>query len=140
MPAKCLETDECTLQRMMNVRTFSTPIEESVRSILHRMGYRFSLKRKGLPGKPDILLPKYHTAVFVHGCFWHGHTECRKGTTRPKRNSEFWSNKLEYNIQKDERVENELQALGWKVMVIWECELVNRPKLESRISEELEKR
>ena len=139
MPRLDFDTDPQTRQRMRNVQTKDTPPERVVRSILHRAGYRFTLRRNDLPGKPDIVLPKYHTAIFAHGCFWHGHKSCDKGTRRPKRNADFWESKIKYNMAKDLRVTKQLEHLGWQVIVVWECEIKNRVELENRLKEELKK-
>ena len=105
---------------MSGIRGTNTQPEIQVRSALHKAGYRFRLHRKDLPGKPDIVLPKYKTAIFVHGCFWHGH-DC-KNFKWPKTRPEFWRDKILGNKARDERHSQELQKLGWRVIVIWECE------------------
>ena len=106
---------------MSSVKTKNTKPEILVRSILHKSGLRFRLHRKDLPGSPDIVLPKYKTAIFVHGCFWHGH-DCPKGR-RPASNQEFWNEKLDNNIERDKANYISLQSLGWSVKVIWECSI-----------------
>lgn len=111
---------------MARVRSRNTKPELAVRSMLHRMGYRFRLHRKDLPGKPDVVLPRYRTVVFVHGCFWHQHTGCKKATL-PKRNSEFWEAKLKRNIERDEETRRRLESSGWHVLVLWECEVKRDP-------------
>lgn len=93
-----------------------------LRSALFELGYRFRVNKKDLPGKPDIVLPKYNTVIFVHGCFWHFHQECREGRI-PGSNSKFWKTKLLKNIQRDEQKQKQLIDRGWNVMVIWECDL-----------------
>lgn len=128
-----LETDASTSYRMRLVKTSNTAIEVRVRSLFHKLGYRFAIKNYDLPGKPDIILPKFETVVFVHGCFWHGHDKCSKGTLRPKRNVEFWHNKIIYNKKRDQTNCSKLKKLGWKVFIIWECELSNTAKLIKRI-------
>jgi len=107
---------------MSKIKSKDTKPELKVRSILHKLGYRFGLHRKGLPGRPDIVLPKYKTVVFVNGCFWHRHVGCREAS-QPKTNSEFWENKLLQNIERDERNYSTLKSLNWKIIVFWECEL-----------------
>lgn len=116
---------------MSRIRSKDTKPELLVRSMLHRLGYRFTVngpKNKQLPGKPDIVLPKYKTAIFVHGCFWHAHKGC-KDYRLPKTRTEWWKAKLEGNAARDARRQEELRKLGWKVLVIWECELGNLEKL-----------
>ncbi|WP_276204510.1 very short patch repair endonuclease [Pseudomonas putida] len=112
-------------------RTHTRP-EIKVRQLLHRMGFRFRLHQKLLPGSPDIVLPKYRTAIFVHGCFWHRHPDCKYATT-PKTRKEYWIPKLSANVERDARKSAQLEALGWRVIVIWECETRNLISLESRI-------
>lgn len=108
---------------MSRVKNKDTQPELRVRSLLHRLGYRFRLHRKDLPGKPDIVLPKYKSVVFVHGCFWHGH-DCSRGR-RPTSNVEFWNSKLDKNIERDELNQEFLGQLGWRVLTVWECETRN---------------
>ena len=110
---------------MSRIRGKDTTPERLVRSALHRMGYRFRLHRKDLPGKPDIVLPKHRVVIFVHGCFWHRHPRCRYATT-PKTNRTFWNAKFKANIERDRRVRRELRKLGWKVVVVWECQCKDR--------------
>lgn len=123
---------------MSRVRSGDTKPELAVRSMLHRMGYRFRLHRKDLPGKPDIVLPRHQTAVFVHGCFWHQHPGCKKATL-PKRNPGFWEAKLRRNVERDGEVRHRLEESGWRVVVIWECEVKDDPSLcAKRVHRELE--
>lgn len=107
---------------MSRIKNRDTKPELVVRSLLHQLGYRFRLHRKDLPGKPDIVLPKYKTAVFVHGCFWHRHENCRLAYI-PKSRPDFWNQKFTDNIRRDQACRSELQNMGWNVLVIWECEL-----------------
>ncbi len=107
---------------MSRIRSKNTKPELVVRSLLHQMGFRFRLHVKDLPGKPDIVLPKYKTAVFVHGCFWHRHKDC-KNSTVPKSRTEWWLEKLDGNVMRDKKAQGNLKVLGWKTIVIWECEL-----------------
>lgn len=107
---------------MSHIRGKNTKPELLVRSLLHRAGFRFRLHRKDLPGKPDIVLPKYKTVVFVHGCFWHGHRGCSKATL-PQTNTAFWQEKLAKNASRDARTRTLLQQDGWKVVVVWQCEI-----------------
>lgn len=115
-------TDPVTRSRVMSrIRGYDTTPERTVRSYLHRAGFRFRLHRKDLPGSPDIVLPKWNAVVFVHGCFWHRHAGCRKAYT-PKSNTTFWTKKFESNVERDRRKAMELKQLGWRVFAIWECE------------------
>lgn len=107
---------------MAKVKSRDTKPEKKVRSLLFSLGFRFRLCQKNLPGKPDIVLKKYKTVVFVHGCFWHGYENCKKARV-PKSNVEFWKNKIERNKQRFNEVAGQLRAQGWKVVVIWECEI-----------------
>lgn len=107
---------------MAKVKGGNTKPEIYVRSRLHAAGFRFRLHRKDLPGKPDIVLPRYRTVIFVHGCFWHQHPGCRKATL-PKQNADFWKIKLGNNVVRDEKNIDQLQAIGWRVEVVWECDL-----------------
>ena len=113
-----------------------TKPEITVRSLLHSMGYRFRLHKKDLPGKPDIVLPKYKTVVFVHGCFWHQHKDCRKATI-PKTNTKFWKNKLEKNVMRDSQNIDKLKSKGWNVITVWECELKDIDLLKNKLINEL---
>lgn len=117
--------DSATRSRMMaSIRASNTKPELVVRSYLHRSGLRFRLQ-VALPGKPDLVLPKYRVALFVHGCFWHRHKGCRY-TTTPSSNVAFWQEKFENNQRRDSQVRRELRQLGWRVLVIWSCELNDR--------------
>jgi len=111
---------------MSRVGHFDTPPERAVRSALQRMGYRFRLHRRDLPGNPDIVLPRHKKIIFVHGCFWHGHTRCRKGRRRPASNVSFWKNRIDGNVRRDHVNLGRLRRGGWRVLVIWECQ-VERP-------------
>ena len=117
-------TPEQRSWNMSRVRCANTKPEKVVRSLLHRMGYRFRLYRRDLPGCPDIVLPKYLTVVFVHGCFWHQHVGCRKATI-PKTRHNFWKQKLTNNVVRDKKVRRELEDDGWRVLVVWECQIKN---------------
>lgn len=121
-----------TRRRMLAVRRRDTAPELLVRHILHAMGYRFRLHRKNLPGSPDIVLPRHRKIVFVHGCFWHGHNECKRAT-RPVNNADTWAAKIEGNRRRDQRNLDALRALGWDVLVVWECELRDATFLEKRL-------
>lgn len=111
----------------------NTRPERAVRSCLHRMGYRFRLHRKDLPGRPDIVLPRHTIVLFVHGCFWHRHPGC-KYAYRPKSNVPFWKEKFRKNIARDRRNESALRKLGWRVIIIWECETGNAARLSRKLS------
>ena len=119
-------------RNMAAIRGKDTAPELAVRRILHAMGLRFRLHRKDLPGRPDIVLPKHRTVVFVHGCFWHRHKGCRY-TTTPKTRQEFWQTKFAANVERDRRNRTDLQQLGWRVIVVWECELRNSRYLRERL-------
>jgi DNA mismatch endonuclease (patch repair protein) len=106
---------------MSRIRGKNTTPEKVVRSMLHRMGYRFRLHGKKLPGRPDIVLPRYKTVVFVHGCFWHRHRGCKNCTT-PTHRRAWWLNKLEGNAKRDQAHRQVLGKLGWRVIVVWECQ------------------
>lgn len=107
---------------MSRIRGKNTKPEIIVRSLLHKMGYRFRINRRDLPGKPDIVLPKYKTVIFVHGCFWHMHKNCSDATI-PKTRTDWWREKLESNVKRDRKNIRKIKLLGWKVHVIWECEI-----------------
>ena len=111
---------------MSRINATETEPEQLTRSILHRAGYRFRKNVSDLPGTPDVVLPKYDTVVFVHGCFWHRH-DCRKGRSMPSTNREFWEEKFERNVERDEENEEALEELGWQVLIVWECELNEAP-------------
>lgn len=115
---------------MSCIKGKNTKPEEIVRKYLFSKGFRYRKNDKRLPGTPDIVLPKYKTVIFVNGCFWHGHEGCRYFVV-PKTNTEFWVNKIETNKQRDIRKINDLQALGWKVIIVWECELKKHRFLDS---------
>jgi DNA mismatch endonuclease, patch repair protein len=107
---------------MSRVRSRDTGPELHVRRLLHAMGYRFRLHPADLPGKPDIVLPRYRTAIFVNGCFWHGHRDCG-AAKRPQTNVDFWNEKIDGNIARDKRKVGQLRRSGWKVIVVWECDV-----------------
>lgn len=115
-------TPERRSWNMSRIKGKDTKIEVKVRKYLFSKGYRFRKNDKRYPGKPDIVLPKYHVAIFVHGCFWHRHEGC-KDATIPKTRTEFWLEKFEKNVKNDQTKQEKLRELGWKVIVIWECEL-----------------
>ena len=107
---------------MSRIKSTNTKPEEEVRKFLFAKGFRYRKNQLSLPGKPDIVLPKYKTCIFINGCFWHKHEGC-KYFVWPKNNAEFWKEKITRNVIRDEQVYEKLRILGWNVMVIWECEL-----------------
>jgi DNA mismatch endonuclease (patch repair protein) len=119
---------------MSLIRSKGTGPELRVRQMLHRMGYRFRLHRRDLPGHPDIVLPKHHAVIFVHGCFWHRHPDptCRLARL-PKSRLDFWEPKLAANAARDSRAQLALREAGWRVLVVWECELANNEQLENEL-------
>ena len=119
-------------KNMAAIKSKNTNPEIKVRKLLHSLGYRFRLHKKELPGSPDIVLKKYKTVVFVHGCFWHRHKEC-KYASNPKTREEFWNKKFLSNIERDIKVRERIKAAGWKSIVVWECELKDIQKLKNRI-------
>lgn len=117
---------------MSRIRSKDTSPEKRVRSFLHKAGFRFRLHDKKLPGSPDIVLPKYRTVIFVHGCFWHRHPECKQGAyfpKNPKQGVKFWQDKFEKNVERDSRNKEALIKAGWKVIVVWECETKTEEQL-----------
>ena len=123
---------------MSRIRGKDTKPEMIVRSMVHRMGFRFRLHGKGLPGKPDLVLPRHEKIIFIHGCYWHMH-RCRFGRVVPKTNTEFWQTKRQGNVDRDRRNRRSLRRAGWQVLVIWECwtrdEQKTREKLEAFLCE-----
>ena len=119
-------------QIMRRVRSKDTIPEKTVRSLLHRLGFRFRLHRKDLPGKPDIVLPKHKTVVFVHGCFWHRHVGCARATT-PASRKDYWLPKFQRTVWRDKANQEELRQLGWNVIVVWECELRDIARLAAKL-------
>lgn len=117
-----VHSKETRSYNMSRIRGKDTGPELLVRRFLHKNGFRYRLHVKELPGKPDIVLPKYKTVIFVHGCFWHGHAGCKYYVV-PKTRTEWWLNKIGNNKSKDSLHENLLLAAGWKLIIIWECEL-----------------
>ena len=117
---------------MSRVHGKDTEPERRVRSALHRMGYRYRLHRKGLPGKPDIVLTRHKAIIFVHGCFWHSHQECSRAR-RPTTNIEFWDSKINATIRRDILVGERLREMGWKTLVVWQCETKRREYLETKL-------
>jgi len=123
---------------MARVRSKDSTPELAVRRLLHSLGYRYRLHLNNLPGKPDIVLPKYDSVIFIHGCFWHHHKGCKK-SKMPETNADFWRKKILDNVARDKRNIRELGEKDWKVLVLWECQ-VRSPKLQERINHFLEKK
>jgi DNA mismatch endonuclease (patch repair protein) len=117
---------------MSGIRSRDTAPERAVRSAAHRLGYRFRLHGKDLPGTPDIVFPKLRTALFVHGCYWHRHAGCRY-CYQPKSNVEFWGRKFEANVRRDAVAMADLRAIGWRPTVVWECETRDPAALASQL-------
>ena len=117
---------------MSKISGKETKPEILVRKFLFSRGYRFRKNVKELPGKPDIVLPKYKTAIFIHGCFWHGHS-CKRGAL-PESNREFWQEKINKNIERDSRNIIQLKEKGWSVIIIWQCEMKNKEDKEIRFN------
>lgn len=120
---------------MKKIRRADTTPEMIVRRLLHRLGLRFRLQRRDLPGTPDIVLPRFSTVIFVHGCFWHRHDRCPKSTT-PSTRREFWEKKFFANVTRDQVKQAELLALGWRVIIVWECETHDTVALSRRLGPE----
>lgn len=123
-------------KRMSLIRSKDTKPEMLVRRMVHRMGFRFRLHRKDLPGRPDLVFPSRHAIILVNGCFWHGH-DCQKGRRHPKTNVEYWEGKIAGNVARDRVSIAALEAAGWRVLTVWECETSSkrRDDLEGRLRE-----
>ena len=140
-----IKTKESRSYNMSRIAGKDTKPEELVRKHLFSKGFRYRKNVRKLPGTPDLVLPKYRTVIFVNGCFWHGHEGC-KYFVWPKSNAEFWRQKIETNISRDQRKEAQLRDMGWNVMIVWECELrpskrqITLERLESQLRQILEKR
>lgn len=126
------ETPEVRSRIMRAVKSGDTAPELLVRSLAHRMGYRFRLHRKDLPGKPDIVFPGMRKAIFVHGCFWHGH-DCARGARMPKSNRDYWTKKIARNKERDRAVRAALRRSGWTSLVVWECDLKDEKGLKAEV-------
>ena len=131
-----LWTKEQRSRVMSRVKNKNTKPEVQVRSMLHRMGYRFRLHRRDLAGAPDIVLPRHRKAVFVHGCFWHNH-DCPRGK-RPSTRTEFWNAKLDANIERDRANQEALEEKGWRVLTLWECEVKDPDYIQEKLRHFLE--
>jgi DNA mismatch endonuclease, patch repair protein len=117
---------------MAAIRGKNTKPELAVRSLLHGLGYRFRLHKRGLPGRPDLVFPSRKKALFIHGCFWHGHTNCRLANV-PKTRTEYWGPKLQANRERDRRKQRQLRELGWETVTIWECQLRKLHLVEGKL-------
>lgn len=117
---------------MSGISGKNTKPELTVRKVLHKMGFRYRLHVASLPGCPDIVLPKYKKIIFVNGCFWHGHSECKR-SARPSTNVDFWNKKIEGNISRDKKIKEELERLGWSVLIIWQCQIKDLDTLQKTI-------
>ena len=122
---------------MRQVHSQHTKPELLVRSLVHRLGYRFRLHRKDLPGAPDLVFPARHKVIFVHGCFWHGHA-CPRGARLPKTNADYWREKIARNRKHDRQHQRHLRQLGWSVLTLWECQLRNQQQIAARLTRFLE--
>ena len=118
---------------MATVKNKNTKPEILVRKALFKRGFRYRINNKKLPGSPDIVLPKYNSAIFIHGCFWHGHSNCMKAI-KPNSNVTFWQSKILKNKARDNKVERELHKIGWNVFIIWECELRNKETFDKTLN------
>ena len=127
-----VHSKETRSYNMSRIRSKDTKPEMLVRKFLHKNGFRYRLHVKNLPGKPDIVLPKYKTVIFIHGCFWHGHEGCRYYVV-PKTRTEWWLNKIGTNISNDANAEKALEDAGWKIIKIWECQL-KKSEIEATLS------
>jgi DNA mismatch endonuclease (patch repair protein) len=120
-------------RNMSRIKGRDTQPEKAVRSLLHGMGFRFRLHVKELPGKPDIVLPRHKSVIFVHGCFWHGHPGCRRASI-PATRTEFWTAKINGNRQRDEQTLAALEKLGYRCLVVWQCQLRDKAELRRRLA------
>lgn len=123
-------------RNMRAVRSKDTRPEMKVRRTLHALGLRFRLHRGDLPGRPDIVLPRYRTVVFVHGCYWHRHEGCHRASV-PKTRVDFWNRKFDANRERDRRSELALSNLGWKVIVVWECEISGQTDIRTLLTDRI---
>jgi DNA mismatch endonuclease, patch repair protein len=117
---------------MRCVQSVDTKPELLVRSLLHRLGFRFRIHDHRLPGTPDIVLQKYHTVIFVHGCFWHRHKNCKRAST-PSSRTDYWLPKFERSVLRDRVNQRQLRRIGWKVIIVWECQTKNIDQLAKRL-------
>lgn len=129
-----IKTQKERSYNMSRVRSTETKPEQMLRSLLHKAGFRVRKNVKNLSGKPDIVLTKYRAIIFIHGCFWHGHKNCKKSKL-PQTRTEFWQSKINANIERDEKYICLLQEQGWRIAIIWECALKNKQTLSETINE-----
>jgi DNA mismatch endonuclease, patch repair protein len=129
-----VHTVEQRSRNMAAIRSRDTKPEKAVRSLLHSLGFRFRLHRKDLPGKPDIVLPKHRTVIFVHGCFWHCH-DCKEGLVVARTRADFWAAKRQGNVARDANNVIALEKAGWRVLIIWECETKPNHDLVARLAQ-----
>ena len=122
---------------MRAVKARNTKPEMLVRRTVHGMGYRYRLHRKDLPGKPDLVFPSRRKVIFVNGCFWHGH-DCRRGARMPKSNRTYWEGKINRNRERDVQSRSALKRIGWSVLTIWECQMINAAELQTRLRDFLD--
>jgi DNA mismatch endonuclease, patch repair protein len=127
-----MESPEVRRRTMQAVKSKDTAPEMTVRRLAHGMGYRFRLHRKDLPGKPDLVFPGLHKAIFVHGCFWHGH-DCARGARVPKSNRDYWITKIERNQGRDRKALTALKTAAWETIVLWECQLGDQRRLQRQL-------
>lgn len=125
---------ETRSRTMRAVKSRDTTPETIVRRMVHGMGKRYRLHRDDLPGKPDLTFPRLKKTIFVHGCFWHGH-DCKRGARPPKENADYWAKKISRNKERDARAQTALLAMGWDVLVIWECQLKDREAINDRLTQ-----
>ena len=130
------ESQSVRSRNMSMIKSANTSPEKTVRSVLHKLGFRFRLHRKDLPGTPDIVMPKYKMIIMVHGCFWHQHANCPR-SHKPKSNKGYWLPKLKRNIERDKKAKMDLESKGWKVLIIWECETYDIDKLAIKLKDYL---
>lgn len=132
-----MESPAVRRRTMQAVKSKDTAPELMVRRLVHSMGYRFRLHRKDLPGKPDVTFPRRHKTLFIHGCFWHGHN-CARGARVPMQNRAYWTKKVARNQERDKTAQASLHTLGWRVLVLWECELKDIRRVGSKVKNFLE--
>lgn len=134
MPQERPKTSEVRSRTMRAVRSQDTGLEMRVRRLIHSLGYRYRLHAKNLPGKPDLVFRSRRTVIFIHGCFWHGHN-CRRGARKPRDNADYWHRKIENNKLRDIKNTRLLDSVGWRVLVIWECETKDEDTIIKKLEE-----